>query len=394
MKMKSPVSYILPLLMIILLMTAACRKDLPQLNEPQDYVSANFNEVFDAFWTGMNNNYVFWDIDTVDWDRVHRTYKPLFAQLNINDSNDVRKAYTYFKQMTAGLVDSHYNIDFADTWLADSNSVNPAYQRKRASAGYHPRISIFHFYDTIPRHYLSAGRRGFTNTPDGRQYVAVSGTINQNILYLYFSGFNLKTLFNTDTMNGVKRVEQYFFDNLAQRNDLKGIIIDVRGNGGGSLDDLNFLLGKMVTQPVHFGYTRSKLGNGRLDYTPWAPAYVTPQTGAKAITVPIVMLADAWSVSMAEITTMAVKALPNGHFVGERTWGANGPLTGNKFYNGGQFGTGWLNLVYTSSLVFKYIDGNVYEGVGFSPDRAVPYNPAALRAGRDLQLEAALSLIR
>ncbi|WP_159456004.1 S41 family peptidase [Chitinophaga eiseniae] len=393
MKMKSPVSYILPLLMI-LLMTAACRKDLPQLNEPQDYVSANFNEVFDAFWTGMNNNYVFWDIDTVDWDQVHRTYKPLFAQLNINDSNDVRKAYTYFKQMTAGLVDSHYDISFADTWLADSNSVNPAFQRKRASPDYHPRISIFHFYDTIPTHYLNAGRRGFTNTPDGRQYVAVSGTINQNILYLYFSGFNLKTLFNTDTMNGVKRVEQYFFDNLAQRNDLKGIIIDVRGNGGGSLDDLNFLLGKMVTQPVHFGYTRSKLGNGRLDFSPWAPAYVTPQTGAKAITVPIVMLADAWSISMAEMTTMAVKALPNGHFVGERTWGANGPLTGNKFYNGGQFSTGWLNLVYTSSLVFKYIDGNVYEGVGFPPDRAVPYNPAALRAGRDLQLEAALSLIR
>lgn len=389
MKMKSPVRYILPLL---LLMTMACRKDLPQLNDPQNYVNANFNEVFDGFWTGMNNNYVFWDIDTVNWDQVYRTYKPLFAKLNVNDSNDVRKAYTYFKQMTSGLVDSHYDISFADTWLADSNSVNPAYQRKIASPGFHPPISIFHFYDTIPRHYLDAGRRGFTNTPD-KQYVAVSGTINQNILYLFFNGFNLKTLFNTDTINGVKRVEQYFFDALANRTDLKGIIIDVRGNGGGSLDDLNFLLGKMITQPLHFGYTRSKLGNGRLDYSPWAPAYVSPQAGSKAVTVPIVMLADAWSVSMAEMTTMAVKALPNGHFVGERTWGANGPLTGNKFYNGGQFSTGWLKLVYTSSLMFKYKDGNIYEGTGFPPDMAVPYNPAALKAGRDLQLEAALSLI-
>lgn len=387
--MKSLARYILPLL---LLMTMACRKDLPQLNDPQNYVNANFNEVFDGFWTGMNNNYVFWDIDTVNWDQVYRTYKPLFAKLNVNDSNDVRKAYTYFKQMTSGLVDSHYNISFADRWLKDSNSVNPAFQRKMASPDFHPRIPIFHFYDTIPRHYLDAGRRGFTNTPD-KQYVAVSGTINQNILYLFFNGFSLKTLFNTDTINGVKRVEQYFFDALANRTDLKGIIIDVRGNGGGDLDDLNFLLGKMVTQPVQFGYTRSKLGNGRLDYTPWAPAYVGPQPGGKAITIPIVMLADAWSVSMAEITTMAVKALPNGHFVGERTWGANGPLTGNKFYNGGQFSTGWLKLVYTSSLMFKYKDGNIYEGVGFPPDITVPYNPAALKAGRDLQLEAALSLI-
>lgn len=392
MKMKSLFSYILPLLMI-LLMTAACRKDLPQLNEPQDYVNASFNEVFDAFWTGMNNNYVFWDIDTVDWDRVHRTYKPLFAQLNINDSNDVRKAYTYFKQMTAGLKDSHYSIFFADTRLADSGSVNPALQRKRASANFHPPVSISHFYNTIPINYLDTGRRGSVITPDGR-YTAVSGIIHQNILYLYFSGFKLKALFNTNGMNGVKSVEQYFFDNLAQRNDLKGVIIDIRGNGGGSLEDLNFLLGKMVTRPVHFGYTRSKMGNGRLDYSPWAPAYVTPQAGAKAITVPIVILADAWSVSMAEMTTMAVKALPNGHFVGERTWGGNGPLTGNKFYNGGQFGTGWLKLVYTSSLAFKYIDGNVYEGVGFPPDKTVPYNLEALNAGRDPQLEAALSLIR
>ncbi|NML36650.1 hypothetical protein HHL17_05515 [Chitinophaga sp. G-6-1-13] len=387
--MKSPVRYILPLL---LLMTMACRKDLPQLNDPQNYVNANFNEVFDAFWTGMNNNYVFWDIDTVNWDQVYRTYKPLFAKLNVNDSNDVRKAYTYFKQMTSGLVDSHYNLSFADTWLADSGSISPAYLRKRSSPGFHAPISIFHFYDTLPKYYLDAGRRGFTNTPD-KQYVAVAGTIQQNILYFFFNGFSLKTLFNTDTINGVKRVEQYFFDALANRTDLKGIIIDVRGNPGGDLADLNFLLGKMVTQPLHFGYTRSKLGNGRLDYSPWAPAYVAPQPGSKAVTIPIVMLADAWSVSMAEMTTMAVKALPNGHFVGERTWGANGPLTANKFYNGGQFSTSWLTSVYTSSLMFKYKDGNIYEGIGFSPDMTVPYNPAALKAGRDLQLEAALSLI-
>jgi hypothetical protein len=29
---------------------------------------------------------------------------------------------------------------------------------------------------------------------------------------------------------------------------------------------------------------------------------------------------------MAEITTMAVKAMPNVKFIGTRTWGATGPL--------------------------------------------------------------------
>jgi C-terminal processing protease CtpA/Prc len=150
----------------------------------------------------------------------------------------------------------------------------------------------------------------------------------------------------------------------------------------------------MIDKRLDFGYTRSKQGNGRLDYSPGAPAFVTPQAGARNITGPIVMLADAQSVSMAEMTTMAVKALPNGHFVGERTWGATGPLTNNVFYNGGQFSTDYIKLVYTSSLVLKYRDGKIYEGVGFPPDVEVKYDPVALATGRDKQLEAAIGLIR
>ncbi|TWF45154.1 tricorn protease-like protein [Chitinophaga polysaccharea] len=384
------------LIILVLLTGVSCRKEMPEINDPQNTIAANFNEVFDAFWNGMNNNYIFWDIDTVNWDNVYKQYKPLFAKLNLNDSNDVRKGYTYFKQMTAGLVDSHYNITFNDTWLVDSPSISPSYERKSASPGFHNPISIFHFYDTIPRKYLDRGGaiRGYTNTVDGsNQYVAVSGTIQQNILYFFFSEFALKELYKTDTANGVKRVEQYFFDKLQNTANIKGIIIDVRGNPGGALADLDFLLGRMIDKQLDFGYTRSKQGNGRLDYSPWAPAFATPQAGARNITAPIVMLADAWSASMAEMTTMAVKALPNGHFVGERTWGANGPLIGNLFFNGGQFTTNYMNLVYTSSLMLKYKDGKIYEGVGFPPDLEVKYDEAALNLGQDKQLEAAIGLI-
>lgn len=374
---------------------AACRKDLPEINDPANTISGNFSEVFDSYWNGMNNNYVFWDIDTTDWDRVYKQYKPLFAKLNLSDSSDVRKGYTYFKEMSAGLVDSHYDLTFNDSWLQDSFSINPAYQRKLASPDYHDPISILHFYNNVPRNYLDAGAvRGFTNVGTTEQYVAVSGTVNQDILYFFFSGFNLKTLYNTDTANGVKTVEQYFFDKLKNTTNIKGVIIDVRGNGGGDLADLNFLLGRMIDKQLDFGYTRSKQSNGRLDYSPWAPAFVTPQAGARNITAPIVMLADAWSVSMAEMTTMAVKSLPNGHFVGERTWGANGPLTKNIYYNGGQFSTDYINLVYTSSLMLKYRDGKIYEGIGFPPDVEVKYDAVSLATGRDKQLEAAIGLIR
>ncbi|HVI46904.1 MAG TPA: S41 family peptidase [Chitinophaga sp.] len=398
--MKHLKKYIIALVALSAVIISSCRKEIPQLNRPEDYVAANFNEVFDAYWTGMNNNYVFWDIDTTDWDRVYKTYKPLFAKLNLYDEKDVRKSYTYFKEMTAGLVDSHYDLSFRDQDLMnDSGSISPAFERKVKSPDYHPSIrnvSLYHFYDTIPRKYLDpTWKRGFTNLPND-QVIGVAGTINQNILYFYFSGFNLTDLYNdsTNATNRFRLAEKYFFDLLQSTPNIKGIILDVRGNGGGSLADLDFLLGRMIDKPLHFGYTRSKQGNGRLDYSPWAPAYVKPQPGAKAVAAPIVVLADAWSVSMAEITTMAVKTLPNGHFVGERTWGGNGPLTGNKFYQGGQFTTGFFNLVYTSSLMFKNLDGKIYEGVGYPPEKEVKFNAAALKSGRDMQLEAAIGLIR
>lgn len=391
-KMKHLTVYIIALIAVCL--SASCRKDLPEINDPANTVSGNFNEVFDSYWNGMNNNYVFWDIDTTDWDQVYKQYKPLFAKLNLRDSTDVRKGYTYFKEMTAGLVDSHYDLAFKDPALQDSSSINPAGQRKAARPDYHDPIDPSHFYINIPHNYLDAGAVvDSTDVDNNERYGAVSGTISQNILYFYFSGFLLKTLYNMDD-NGVKMVEQYFFNKLKSTANIKGVIIDVRGNGGGDLSDLNFLLGRMIDKQLDFGYTRSKQGNGRLDYSPWAPAFVTPQPGARNITAPIVMLADASSVSMAEMTTMAVKSLPNGHFVGERTWGANGPLTNNVFYNGGQFSTDYIKLVYTSSLVLKYRDGKIYEGVGFPPDIEVKYDAAALETGRDKQLEAAIGLIR
>lgn len=137
---------------------AACRKNLPGINDPANTISGNFSEVFDSYWKGMNNNYVFWDIDTTDWDRVYKQYKPRFAKLNLNDSTDVRKGYTYFKEISAGLVDPHYDLTFNDSWLRDSFSINPACQRKLVSPDYHPPISIFHFYDSVPRIILIQGR--------------------------------------------------------------------------------------------------------------------------------------------------------------------------------------------------------------------------------------------
>ncbi len=379
----------LPLLLLIMLISA-CTKNIENVNRPENYVDGTFSEVFDAFWNGMNNNYVFWDIDTTNWDGMYTRYKPVFDRLNINDSNDVRKSVNYFRLMTQGLVDSHYNLSFSYPQVTDS-SINPSYGRKMKSSDFHGYV----FYPNYAAEYLNNDFvYGYDSTTDASEYrFALAGTINQNILYFYCNIFGLKSSYESGTGNGVKPVLDYLFSKLANPASLKGVIIDVRGNFGGEVEDLNFLLGRIITSPLTFGATRYKSGNGRLDYTPWAPAIITPQPTAKAITVPIIALADSYSVSLAELTTMAISTMPNGTFIGEITWGANGPLSPNPNFNGGQFTAANFLFAYTSSSEFRYINKTVYEGKGFPPDVVVPYNAAALSSGRDAALEAAITQI-
>lgn len=383
--------YLLLPVLLITLLSVSCRKDLKNVETPENYVGGTFSEVFDAFWNGMNANYVFWSIDTVNWDNMYTMYKPKFAALDINNNNDIRKSVNYFREMTANLKDSHYDISFSDP-IVDS-FVSPALERK-LNAGIIRNRYVFYDYDAT--YYLDSASIVYGQDPinilDGDTTEAIAGTIGGNILYLGFNQFNLKNAY-TSADNGVKRVLQYFLNTLEHATDLKGVVIDVRGNGGGDIHDLNFLVGNMITENLIVGASRNKNGNGRLDYTPWADAVITPQAGSRAITVPVVALTDIWSTSMAELTAMSIHALPNGHTVGEKTWGATGPLTNNEILNGGQFDAANFLSVYTSSAMFRYKDGKIYEGEGFPPDYAVPFNLQEFQTVGDTQLEKALSLM-
>lgn len=377
-----------------LIFNTSCRDEEPTVYNPQDYSETNFSEVFEAFWNGMNNNYVFWDIDKTDWDKAYFEYAPLFAALEVDKEEDVKQAYSYFKEMTADIVDSHFNISFMNPLLADS-VIFPALERKKLDKDYHASLGMKHYFDVIPQRYLRADAvKAQIDNPDNSEQpnYLISGTIEGNIAYLHFDSFNL-TKWVTEGQEEAMNVLEYFFTQVDENKALKGIIIDVRDNGGGDLRDLNLLLGGFIKEKLYFGETRAKLGDGRLDYTPWMPAFVTPQEDADDVQVPIVVLANKNSVSMAEITTMAIHTLPNGTFVGETTWGGQGPITENIVFLGGQFSTRFMK-VYTSSLMLKYIDGKMYEGIGFSPDIEVKHDQSAINRGVDNQLEKAIEVIK
>ena len=100
---------------------------------------------------------------------------------------------------------------------------------------------------------------------------------------------------------------------------------------------------------------------------------------------------------MAEMTTMAVKVLPNGVFIGERTFGGTGQLnrSNSAFENfyGGYFAIAGSIEVHTTMTMTKDVDGVNHEGVGVEPDIEEPYDGASLERGVDNQLERAIEYI-
>jgi len=385
-KKQNNVGYIV--LFAVMGIAVSCQKDIPSAYT--NTVPQNFSQVFEAFWNNMNTNYVYWDIDTTHWDAMYRQYQPVFAQLNLQDPQDLKKSIDYFRQMTDGLIDSHYSISFLPKPIVDSQ-VFPAADRKKRDAHFHSPF----LYISIDSNYLDPGFVSGKYTSTAHTLVtAVSGTIHSNILYFYCSGFALREAYTSNSANGVKGVLQHFFDQLKNRSpNTKGLIIDVRSNNGGNVEDLDFLVGQLTAQPIPFGFVRYKANNGRLAYTPWMAVTIPPQPGAQALNLPVVVLADNYSISLAEALTMAIKTLPNSSFVGETTWGATGPITANAVYNDGPFTIPGFLSVYTSSAVFQYRDGKIYEGKGFPPDIAIPFNLTTLYSGDDPSLDSAIMLI-
>src|SRR5579872_1691052 len=108
------------------LLLAGCRKTISSSPEATAYPGDNYPDIFQSFWSGMNTNYVFWGIDTTNWDNMYTVYKPLFDQLSIFDSADEAKAEKYFQDMTQGLIDSHYTLQF----MLTGNGFSPSLYRK------------------------------------------------------------------------------------------------------------------------------------------------------------------------------------------------------------------------------------------------------------------------
>jgi C-terminal processing protease CtpA/Prc len=389
-------------LLLISFLVIGCRKDVEK-ERLTSYYGKSYTEIFEAFWNGINTNYVFWDIETVNWDNMYKTYKPRFEYLDQHkeDPKAAQKAVQYLVDMTKDLSDSHLNLSFNGmaSFLVSNYQINgtefqPASLRHQLRGDRFP-IPAKTFEEIIPKYYLTKAKVG-TDLGSFRINMGIIPRNNKNLLYLHFTSFQLLSeyLTNNTTSTPVKPVLDEFF-RYTKDPSVDGLILDFRGNPGGNVSDLDFLIGKLITTPGHFSFTRIKNGSGRLDFAPWVKGYVHPQPGSTNFTKPIAVLVDNYSVSMSEVTSLAVKHIfSNSTIIGETTWGGTGQIPfSDTRYLGGQFTAANFVKVYCAGVEFRDKNLVSYENKGIVPDIKIAYDPEAIKSNVDVQLEKGIEYL-
>ncbi len=396
--------YIFVVLALIALMSVSCRKEYPEVYNPVEQSNfESWSDIFESYWNAMNYSYVFWDVDPTDWDKVYADYKPQFDELEFGVAEDSARVMELFTEVTSGLIDHHYTLSLKNPDGSVLARFTPRIEEMSSRDYYHAVLTPDVLYNVCVTgvesgRYTQAVSALYSSSNMG-QLLIYTLLIEESIVYLRFNVFAIFEAMSCKDEK-VEKVIDTYLSLIEDTPDLKGIIIDTRSNTGGYLLDVELFLKPLLTEPLLFGYSHTKAGMGRLDYTPWTPWQISPMpqedrpVKRDLSNVAIVSLVDLHSISMAEMTAMAVSAMPNGTVIGERTAGGQGPLNNNyEMYYAGTVDNEAYEM-YTTTSASIHLDGKCYEGIGVIPDIETLYDDEEFLKGNDTQLERAIEFIK
>jgi carboxyl-terminal processing protease len=388
---------------------SSCRRDITKRELTSNYEGNSFSEVFSAFWNGLNSNYMFWDGETVDWNDMYRVYKPKFDSLDMLQYSDtvVNRCFQYMADMTKDLHDGQYslaiwgggNYRFEDSLYKSYITFIPKLLRTQRIR---PALPDTLFDYVIQNNYLTNFDYGLYRSPKTNQVFQISsGKISKgtkNILYTNLNMFAMKESYDASFAARPPRpVIKNLFDNVHKSN-CDGIIIDLRNNRGGNMEDVDFLVGQFTAKPVPYGFVRYRSGSNRLDYSAPLPLTIKPQPGSTDFKKPIVILVDIYTASASEAVILAFRSLPETKVVliGEQTYGTSGIVVANGndiSTNGGSFNMGSFASIHMSNAALMDKDHH-FNFSGLKPDTEVKYDAASinqmLHTGIDIQMEKAV----
>ena len=143
--------------------------------------------------------------------------------------------------------------------------------------------------------------------------------------------------------------------NLVREQGAKGLIFDLRGNGGGTVESVTQILDFLMPEGVLMSV---KYGNGKTE--------TYAKSDAEEIDLPMTVLIDNQTASASELFSASVRDFNKGVLIGTKTYG-KGVMQGTFGFTDGSAS------VFTIAEIFPH-SGISFNGEGLSPDIEVELN--------------------
>ncbi len=327
-------------LLLAALLFAGCDKGDEYTRSPR--------ENFDALWKIMDENYCFFQYKDVDWDAVYDKYN-----VQIVDTMNQYDLFRTLGNMVNELKDGHIN-------LVSSFNIS------RYWAWYEDYPA--NFYTEIQKNYLGSATHNDYQQAGGIKYRRLA---DEQVGYMYYGSFS----------SGVGNTNLDYIFNYFK--DCKGIIIDIRDNGGGSLTYSDLIASRFLDEKILTGYIQHKTGKGHNDFSEPFPLYLSPSDRVRWLR-PVVVLTNRHCFSAANDFVQKMRLLTQVVVIGDRTGGGSGFPFSSELPNG------W-GIRFSSSPMLN-ADGEIME-FGIDPDVKVDLAEEDLKKGKDTILEAGIANI-
>lgn len=304
---------------------------------------------FDALWETLDQKYCYFETKNLDWDGVKTIYRAKLTH--------VKTAFDLFDvcaQMLDTLQDGHVNL-------------YSSFDISRCTGWFDNYPANYNETVVYGAHYLGSDYR----IAGGFHYGLIN---NGEIGYIRYRDFS-----NGFTSANFSYMDYYF-------KDCKGIIIDVRNNGGGQLDYSKNFASCFFTEKTITGYMRHKTGFGHTDFSEMQPMYVDPALApidwSKR---KVVVLCNRRCYSATNDFVVKMLQAPNVTVIGGKTGGGGGMPLSSELPNG------WM--IRFSAVPMYDQNGSEIE-FGVNPDIQINTTDEDATTGKDTIIEYAINLLK
>ena len=302
-----------------------------------------YSENFEILWTTMDQRYTFFEYKKINWDSIYRVYQPLAA-----GSVDEKEFFDHMAAMLNTLKDGHVNLRTP----FDISRYQPYLEAA-------PNYS----FDVLERNYLG-------------DYRITGYLLNQEIEgvgYIHYKSF-VNRILDSELDEVIKRFE-----------NLPGVIIDVRNNGGGNPENGLKMARRMISEPTHIYSYQNKIGAGRENLSELKKILLEPEPDKPKFKGRIVVLTNRGVYSAGSYFAAYIRGIPGAILMGDKTGGGSGVPAGHDLPNGWYFN-------YSSNIGYT-VDGINFEN-GVPVDIEVSSPAEDLAKGKDPILERAIQYIK